>query len=83
MNYKGVILPHSYFADFVPWDKIIFEAKAVEALTDAHVKQVLNYLAASKLELGLLVNFGADSLEWKRVVLSRQRPQELPKDFRL
>ena len=83
VNYKGVILPHSYFADFVPWDKIIFEAKAVEALTDAHVKQVLNYLAASKLELGLLVNFGADSLEWKRVVLSRQRPQELPKDFRL
>lgn len=83
MNYKGVILPHSYFADFVPWDKIIFEAKAVEALTDAHVKQVLNYLAASKLELGLLVNFGADSLEWKRVVLSRPKPQELPKDFRL
>jgi GxxExxY protein len=83
VNYKGVILPHSYFADFVPWDKIIFEANAVEALTDAHVKQVLNYLAASKLDLGLLVNFGANSLEWKRVVLSRPKPQELPKDFRL
>ena len=37
----------------------MFEAKAVEKLTDAHVKQVLNYLAISKLELGLLVNFGA------------------------
>ncbi len=83
VTYKGVVLPHSYFADFVPWDKIIFEAKAVEALTDAHVKQVLNYLAASKLELGLLVNFGADSLEWKRVVLSRPKPASLPKDFRL
>lgn len=83
VNYKGVILPHSYFADFVPWDKIIFEAKAVEALSDAHVKQVLNYLAAAKLELGLLVNFGADSLEWKRVVLSRPTPAPLPKDFRL
>lgn len=83
VNYKGVILPHSYFADFVPWDKIIFEAKAVEALTDAHVKQVLNYLVAAKLELGLLVNFGADSLEWKRVVLSRPKPVSLPKDFRL
>jgi GxxExxY protein len=81
--YKGVVLPHSYFADFVPWDKIIFEVKAVEALTDGHVKQVLNYLAASKLELGLLVNFGADSLEWKRVVLSRSKPAPLPKDFRL
>jgi GxxExxY protein len=67
--YKGVILPHRYNADFIVWDKIVFEAKAVEKLCDAHVKQVLNYLAASKLRLGLLVNFGSDSLEWKRVVL--------------
>jgi GxxExxY protein len=64
-----VILPHSYRADFVIWNNILFEAKAVEQLTDAHVRQVLNYLAASKLRLGLLVNFGGDSLEWKRVVL--------------
>ena len=67
--YKSIILPHNYRADFVVMDKILFEAKAVEQLTDAHVKQVLNYLAASKLKLGLLVNFGVDSLEWKRVVL--------------
>ena len=69
VKYKGVILPHCYRADFVIWNKIRFEAKAVEALTDAHIKQVLNYPAASKLRLGLLVNFGADSLEWKRVIL--------------
>ena len=69
ITYKGVLLPHHYFADFVVWDKIIFEAKAIEKLTDSHVKQVLNYLAASKLRVGLLVNFGADSLEWKRVIL--------------
>ena len=69
VNYKGVVLPHFYYADFVVADKILFEAKAAEKLTDAHVKQILNYLAASKLRLGLLVNFGADSLEWKRVVL--------------
>jgi len=67
--YKGVLLAHPYFADFVVWDKILFEAKAVEKLTEAHVRQVMNYLAASKLRLGLLVNFGSDSLEWKRVVL--------------
>ena len=67
--YKGVVLPHHYFADFVIEDKLIFEAKAVEKLSASHVKQVLNYLAAAKLRLGLLVNFGADSLEWKRVVL--------------
>jgi len=69
ITYKGVILPHYYYADFVVWDKILFEAKAVEKLTDSHIKQVLNYLAASKLRLGLLVNFGSDSLEWKRIVL--------------
>jgi GxxExxY protein len=66
--YKGAILPHCYYADFVVWDKILFEAKAVEKLTDAHIKQVLNYLAASKLRVGLLVNFGGDVLEWKRII---------------
>ncbi|MBI2949415.1 MAG: GxxExxY protein [Verrucomicrobia bacterium] len=80
VTYKGVILPHFYYADFLVWDTILFESKACEHLTDAHVKQVLNYVAASKLQLGLLVNFGADSLEWKRVVLSLQteclRPQK-------
>jgi GxxExxY protein len=69
VTYKGVILPHHYYADFVVWDKILFEAKAVEKLTDSHVKQVLNYLAASRLRIGLLVNFGGDALEWKRVIL--------------
>src|SRR3989475_12273779 len=69
VTYKGVILSHFYYADLVVWDKMLFEAKSVEKLTEAHVKQVLNYLAASKLRLGLLVNFGGDSLEWKRVIL--------------
>ncbi len=69
LSYKGVVLPHKYFADFVVMDKIILEAKAIECLTDSHIKQTLNYLAASKLKLGLLVNFGEDSLNYKRVVL--------------
>lgn len=69
VTYKGIILPHKYRSDFVVLDKIILEAKAVECLTDSHVKQVLNYLAAAKLKLGLLVNFGEDSLTWNRVVL--------------
>ncbi len=83
VSYKGVVLPHFYYADFVVWDKIPFEAKAVEKLTDPHVKQVMNYLAASKLALGLLVNFGGDSLEWKRVVLSKNHKAEPLKEFRL
>lgn len=69
VTYKDVILPHCYFADFVVFGKVLLEAKAIEKLADAHMKQVLNYLAASKLRVGLLVNFGGDSLEWKRVVL--------------
>jgi len=72
VEYKGVILPHFYFADFVIFDKILFEGKACERLTEAHLKQVLNYLAVSKLKLGLLVNFGEDSLAWKRVVLEKR-----------
>ena len=67
--YKGVQLPNYYFADFVLWHKIIFEVKAIEQLTSSHIKQTLNYLAASKLKLGLLVNFGEDNLQHKRIVL--------------
>src|SRR6185437_15365696 len=84
VNYKGVILPHYHYADFVVWNKILFEARAVERLTDAHIKQVLNYLAISKLELGLLVDFGVDSLEWKRVIRShKNKPAASTADFRL
>jgi GxxExxY protein len=69
MVYKGIVLPHKYFADFVVMGKMILEVKAIDCLVDAHIKQTLNYLAASKLTLGLLVNFGEDSLAYKRVVL--------------
>ena len=69
IKYKDIILPRGYIADFVIYDKIILESKAIESLTDSHVKQTLNYLAASKLNLGLLVNFGEDSLTHKRIVL--------------
>jgi GxxExxY protein len=60
------------------FDTILFEGKACERLTDAHVKQVLNYLAASKLKLGLLVNFGEDSLTWKRIIRSERKSAEPP-----
>lgn len=69
IEYKGFALPRKYNADFVVFDKIILEAKAIELLTSSHLKQTLNYLAASKLKLGLLVNFGEDSLKHKRVIL--------------
>jgi len=69
IKYKGETLPHYYIPDFVIDNKIILEIKAIENLTSSHLKQTLNYLAATKIKLGLLVNFGEDSLKYKRVVL--------------
>lgn len=67
--YKDIILPRKYNADFVVFDEIIFEVKAISQLTISDTKQTLNYLASSKNKLGLLVNFGEDSLKYKRVIL--------------
>ena len=69
ITYKGIKLRHHYIADFVIENTIILELKAIEKLTNSHTKQTLNYLAASKLRLGLLINFGEDSLSYKRIVL--------------
>ena len=69
INYKNIALPHYYTSDFVVFDKIILEVKAQQNIIDEHYKQVINYLAASKMKLGLLVNFGEESLKFKRVVL--------------
>lgn len=69
ISYKGNILNKCYFADFVCFGKIIIELKAVEGLLDEHKAQVLNYLKATGFRLGLLVNFGAPSLQHKRVIL--------------
>lgn len=67
--YKNHKLPRNYNADFVIYEKIILEVKAIESITNGNIRQTLNYLAASKLKLGLIVNFGEDSLKYKRVIL--------------
>ena len=53
--------------DFFVEDKIMVELKAVIRLEDVHLAQAMNYVAAYKMEIGLLINFGAKSLEFKRV----------------
>ena len=58
-------------ADFVVEGKVLVELKALTALDDVHLAQALNYLKAYRFEVGLLLNFGAKSLEVKRVILSR------------
>ena len=67
--YKDIVLPHYYKADFVIDNKIILEIKAIKELEDKHINQTLNYLAASKLKIGLLINFGELSLSYKRLIL--------------
>src|SRR4051812_36787338 len=68
IEYKGVILPHQYFADFVINGVIILEVKAVSTIIDGFVTQTINYLKASNIKLGIIVNFGEASLTHKRVV---------------
>ena len=66
--YKGEILDKKYIADVICYGKIIIELKAVDKLSEEHYSQVINYLKASKLILGILINFGSKSLEFKRVI---------------
>ena len=65
--YKGKKLNKEYYADFVCYGKIVVELKAVSNLVKAHKAQVLNYLKAANIKIGLLVNFGTNSLKWERI----------------
>lgn len=69
VNYKGIILPHKFYADFVIFDKIILEIKAVSIISDEFIAQAINYLKVSSNQLALIVNFGELKLNYKRIVL--------------
>ena len=66
--YKGNPLGDPYRADFVCYDNIIVELKAVEELQGIHRSQVVNYLKATGMKLGLLVNFGEEFANIERIV---------------
>lgn len=68
IEYKNIVLPHFFYADFVVFDKIILEVKAQKGIVDEHYSWVINYLAVSKCPLGLIVNFGENSMVTKRVL---------------
>jgi len=70
IDYKGTLLKRMYNADFVVYDKIIIEVKSQAVVIDANYKQTINYLAASNLTVGLILNFGEDSLSFNRVILT-------------
>ncbi len=68
IKYKDVILTKYYEADFICNDKIIVETKATKELAGIDEAQVINYLKATGHKIGLLINFGAESLEYKRLL---------------
>ena len=71
--YKGEKLCCMYRADFVCFNQIIVELKALPAITGIEESQIINYLKATNLERGLLINFARPSLEVKRFIFSNQR----------
>ena len=66
--YKGKILNKTYQPDFICYDKVIVEIKAIYSLSGIEEAQLINYLKATGLKVGLLINFGSKSLEHKRFV---------------
>lgn len=68
IEYKGHVLSCPYIADFVIDNKLILELKALNKLEPQHEAQVLNYLHATNMKLGLLVNFGEGRLQYKRLI---------------
>ena len=66
IHYKGLLIPRKYKPDLIVKNKVVVEIKATSGLTEVEEAQLLNYLKATKMRVGLLVNFGKMSLEVKR-----------------
>ena len=69
VSYKGIVLSHKFYADFILFDKIILEIKSVDNIHDKHIAQCINYLKVSENRLAILANFHKDLLDHKRIVL--------------
>ena len=69
--YKGEKLEKKFFADFICYGEIIIEIKAMEGFVPEHEAQLINYLKATQKPLGLLVNFGAEKLQYRRFANTR------------
>nr|MBP7654644.1 GxxExxY protein [Candidatus Dependentiae bacterium] len=69
IKYKTHILNKKYYVDFLIDNKIILELKATDNICSEHISQILNYLKASEVKVGYILNFGRNKLEFKRIVL--------------
>lgn len=72
IEYKGNKLSKTFRADFICYDNIILELKATSDFADEHYAQIYSYLKASKMDLGILINFGKTSLEYERIPASKK-----------
>jgi GxxExxY protein len=70
--YKG-LLAKQFVCDFLVGEKVLVELKALKTITGVEEAQILNYLRATGVEVGLLINFGEQSLKYKRLVLQQQK----------
>ncbi len=68
VHYKGTALPCQFKADFICFDRVLVELKALARLSGTESAQILNYLKATRIAKGLLINFGSAKLEYKRYV---------------
>jgi GxxExxY protein len=69
IQYKEHVLKKEYIADLIYFDKIVVELKALDRLSGKEESQLLNYLKATRMKVGVLINFGSHpKLEWKRLV---------------
>jgi GxxExxY protein len=69
IEYKGIILPHKFYADFIIYDEIILEVKTVKEINNEHIAQTLNYIKLASSQIGIIANFQNKSLTHKRLVL--------------
>jgi GxxExxY protein len=84
IKYKGKELKKYYIADLICYDKIIVEIKAMDKLALRDEGQLINYLKATGLKVGVIINFGHfPSLEWKRLIFTKELPSKSSKPSQL
>jgi GxxExxY protein len=69
IEYKGNILPHKFYADFIVYDEIILEIKTVKEINNEHIAQTLNYIKLANSQIGIIANFQNKSLTHKRLLI--------------
>ena len=70
IEYKGIILPHRFYADFIVYDDLILEVKSVKEISNDHLAQTLNYMKLADTPIGIIANFQNKSLVHKRLINS-------------